>query len=358
MAETMDGERCFSKVALMARARALTATPPAPSMGDSASDPPLPEWIFAITPMGSDVLYTNTSILPLTAAAWTQVERPSQMRRTEDDDGQVTYTSRSSPEAYQPTRLPWQAPRSEQRLREERVAEAWGKAHALCLALKELGIGPRGVGRRSLALAETALWLSGVLTREPGVPIFAELPLVSRAHFENREGNQLRGKRLGRNGANITRVECAAAHDLVAAPFPQLSRAQGWSDHEDHAGRPGGSSSAKRAVREGRNLLAGLGAWPWAHAEKGRLHDHPEWWTDPRFLAPLRAWIAQGWARLLVNELTRHRHGLQFEPGLGPEGTIGQVSFEKLAEFASEVAIILDAERFLDFADRSGDGGR
>lgn len=341
----------------MARARALTATPPAPSMGDSAFDPPLPEWIFAITPIGSDVLYTNTSILPLTAAPWTQVERPSQMKRTEDDNGQVTYTSRSSPEAYRPTRLPWQAPRSEQRLREERVAQAWGKAHALCLALKELGIGPRGVGRRSLALAETALWLSGVLTREPGVPIFAELPLVARAHFENREGNQLQGVRLGRNGANITRIECAAAHDLVTAPFPQLSRAQGWSDHEDHAGRPGGSSSAKRAVREGRNLLAGLGAWPWAHAEKGRLHDHPRWWTDPRFLVPLRTWIAQGWARLLVNELARHRHGFQFEPRLSQEGTIGQVSFEKLAGLASEVAITLDAERFLDFANRSADGG-
>lgn len=333
----------------MARARALTATPPEPGIGDSFLDPPLPEWIFAVTPMGADVLYTNTSVLPLTAAPWTQVERPSQMKRTEGKDGQITYESRSSPEAYQPTRLPWQAPRSKERIREERVAEAWGKAHALCLALKELGIGPRGVGRRSLALAETALWLSGVLTREPGVPIFAELPLVSRAHFESRHENQLRGVRLGRNGANITRIECAAAHDLVAAPFAQLSRAQGWSDHEDHAGRPGGSSSAKRAVREGRNLLAGLGAWPWTHAKKGRLHDHPEWWSDPQFLTPLRTWIAQGWARLLVNELTRQRHGVHLEPRLGPEGMIGEASFKRLAELASKIAVTLDAERFLEF---------
>jgi hypothetical protein len=352
MAERMDGEGRFSQVALMARARALTATPPEPGMGDSALDPPLPEWIFAVAPMGADVLYTNTSVLPLTAAPWTEVERPSQIRRTEDKDGRVTYESRSSPEAYHPARLPWQAPRSKQRLREERVAEAWEKSHALCLTLKELGIGPRGVGRRSLGLAETALWLSGVLTREPGVPIFAELPLVSRAHFESRQGNQLQGIRLGRNGANITRIECAAAHDLVAAPFAQLSRAQGWIDHEDHAGRPGGSSSAKRAVREGRHLLHGLGAWPWAHAEKGRLHDHPRWWTDPRFLSPLRTWIAQGWARLLYNELARQRAGMQLESGLGPEGAVGEASFKRLQEFASEMVITLDAERFVTFMKR------
>ncbi len=341
----------------MARARALTATPPEPGMGDSALNPPLPEWIYAVAPMGADVLYTNTSVLPLTAAPWTQVERPSLMKRTEDADGQVTYESRTSPEAYQPIRLPWQAPRSEQRRREERVAEAWGKAHALCLELKELGIGPREVGRRSLALAETALWLSGVLTREPGVPIFAELPLVTRARFESREGNQLQGARLGRNGANITRIECAAAHDLVAVPFAQLSRAQGWKDHEDHAGRPAGSSSAKRAVREGRALLAGLGAWPWAHAEKGRLHDHPQWWADPRFLSPLRTWIAQGWSRLLYNELARQRAGTRREPGLGLEGAVGDASFNRLQELASEIVITLDAERFLDFMDRSADAG-
>lgn len=339
----------------MARARALTATPPEPGMGEAALDPPLPEWIFAITPMGADILHTNTSLLPLTAAPWIQVERPSPMKRTEDKDGQVTYESRSSPEAYQPMRLPWQAPRSSQRLREERIAEAWARAHALCLALRDLGIGPRGVGRRSLALAETAHWLSGTLTREPGVPVFADLPLVASAHFDKRHENQLQGARLGRNGANITRIECAAAHDLVAAPFAQLSRAQGWRDHEDHAGRPGGSSSAKRAVREGRKLLHGLGAWPWAHAEKGRLHDHPRWWADPRFLSPLRTWIAQGWARLLYNELARQRTGMRLEPGLGPEGTVGKASFERLHELASEIVITLDAERFVEFMNREGD---
>jgi hypothetical protein len=342
----------ISQVALIARARALTATPPAPSIGSSLFDPPMPEWIFGVTPMGADVLCTNQSVLPLTAPGWTEVERASRMQTSEDKDGRVVHTSRSSPDAYRPSRLPSQAPRNSERLREERVAEAWSRAHALCLALRDLGVGPRGVGRRSLALAETALWLSGTLTRDPGVPIFAELPLAANAHLSTRTETQLRGKRWGRNGANILRIECAASHDLVTASFAQLSRAQGWRDHEDHAGRPGNSSSAKRAVREGRILLNRLGAWPWAHAEKGRLHEHREWWSDPQFLKPLRTWIAQGWARFLFNELSRQRGSLRFEPDLGPEAAIGMASFETLEGMASQVIIGLDAERFLESMDK------
>lgn len=89
MSQKMDDSKRFSQVALIARARALTATPPAPSIGDSLFDPPLPEWIFAVAPMGADVLYTNQSVLPLTSAGWSTVEPPSRMETKEDRDGQI-----------------------------------------------------------------------------------------------------------------------------------------------------------------------------------------------------------------------------------------------------------------------------
>jgi hypothetical protein len=58
----------------------------------------------------------------------------------------------------------------------------------------------------------------------------------------------------------------------------------------------GGSES--RAVRRyvngrGAPLLAALGAWPWTHAESGRLPRG--WWTSPTFLEPLAAWHRAAW---------------------------------------------------------------
>jgi hypothetical protein len=54
--------------------------------------------------------------------------------------------------------------------------------------------------------------------------------------------------------------------------------------------RPHGDPKKAREYRNhGRGLLALLGIWPWAHAE--RLGELPKTWrTDERFLDPLRAW--------------------------------------------------------------------
>ena len=338
----------LSQVAVALRVRGLTATPPAPSEGRPPFDHALPNWLWNATPISADVLYTNTSVVPLTAADWTAVDPPTRMEVRRDRSGSKVHTSYATADAYRPERLPAQAPRSEQRAREQRVATAWQHAHALTLALQREGIGPKSTGRRSLALAETALWLAGPATRDPGVPVFADVPLAKTHRFDDRLDSLLpSAKRWGRTGAHILRMECAAAHDLAAAPFRQLSIAQGWSDHEDHAGRPAGASSAKRAVREGRLLLHKLGAWPWAHAERGRLHEHPDWWCEDAFLTPLRGWLARSWARLIVGESVRHRAALDLEgvtDAATPQAAASKAAWTVIELLTAAIVVALDAD--------------
>ncbi|MGB7685000.1 MAG: hypothetical protein WBL45_04380 [Solirubrobacterales bacterium] len=338
----------LSKVAIAAKLRALTATPPAPTVGESLLEPPLPSWIDAIAPQGADVLYTNTSMLPLTAADWTEVEPPYKTTTTKRDDGSIVHQGRATSDAHSPPRLPSQAPRPEQRVREERIARAWNRAHALALALVAAGVGERGIGRGAMRTAETTLWLADGSVREPGVPIFDRLPRRTPGDIELRGGNLLQGKRFGRNGASILRIECAVGHDLVAVPYAQLSRAQQWRGHVDAQGNRGNPSEAKRAVREGRKLLHLLGAWPWAHAEAGRLHQHPEWWNQPAFVDPLRAWISYGWARFLFLESVRARRATELEGSSGDLKKAAEASLEVLADEMAQVVIALDADRFLD----------
>lgn len=338
----------LSKVAVAAKVRALTATPPAPGMGESIFTPPLPTWLDAVAPLGADVLYTNTSILPLTSPDWTEVDPPFKTTVKERADGARLHESRATKYAHQPPRHPLQAPRKEQRVREERIARAWTRAHALALVLVKAGIGERGIGRGAMRTAETTLWLADGAVREPGVPIFDRLPRRTPGDLELRQGNLLQGKRFGRNGAPILRIECAVGHDLAGAPVAQLSKAQQWKGHVDAHGNPGNPSEAKRAVREGRLLLNRLGVWPWAHAEGGRMHDYPEWWTRPDFLEPIRSWIAFSWARFLFLEGLRARHALELD---GSEGMLKQAaeeSLEILADEMAQVVIALDMDRFLE----------
>jgi hypothetical protein len=151
------------------------------------------------------------------------------------------------------------------------------------------------------------------------------------------------------------RIECAARHDLAAVPIVQISKSYGWQDHADHAGRRGGASSAKRAVRDGREILHDLGAWPWAHAERGRLYDHPEWWREEAFLGPLREWIGFGWARLIFNEVQRHKRALALEDR-DDAAEISVAAWAILEEFAAQTAIALDADRFVRSTQEKEDG--
>lgn len=354
MPDTVPQPNPFGKVARAARLRALSATPPAPNEGGPPFDHALPNWLLEVTPLGADVFHTNVTVLPLTAPQWTDVEPPARMETGTDASGRRWHRSQATADAYRPVRHPTEAPRTDQRVREQRISEAWQRAHALCLALHEAGIGPRSSGRGSLALAETALWLAGPATREPGVPIFAELALASGSRLSDRSRSLLSGPRWGRNGANVLRVECATSHDLASIPVVQLSRAQGWKDHEDHAGRPAGASSAKRAVREGRLLLHQLGAWPWAHAPRGRLHEYPSWWEDDRFLTPLRTWIAQSWGRLLFDEVRRHRGALTLEPQQGVAAGASATATHLLEEEGVGIIVALDADRMLATLTQAG----
>jgi hypothetical protein len=151
------------------------------------------------------------------------------------------------------------------------------------------------------------------------------------------------------------RIECAARHDLATVPIVQISKSYGWQDHADHAGRRGGASSAKRAVRDGREILHDLGAWPWAHAERGRLYDHPEWWREEAFLGPLREWIGFGWARLIFNEVQRHKRALALEDR-DDAAEISVAAWAILEEFAAQTAIALDADRFVRSTQEKEDG--
>ena len=347
MANSVPPQPRFDKVAVAARMRALSATPPAPAAG-TPPEHALANWLLDVAPLGADVLHTNLTVLPLTAAEWVWVEPPTRTSTTTDGQGRRVHLSELTDEAYRRQRLPSSAPRAAQQAREARIDHAWTVAHALCLALHRLGVGPKDAGRGSLALAETALWLAGPATRQPGVPIHSDLPLSAETRLGSRFGTLLTGPRFGRNGANVLRIECAAEHDIAVTPFAQLSRAQGWKDHVDHEGRPAGASSAKRAVREGRMLLHQLGAWPWAHAGKGRLSEHGDWWRNDQFVDPLRTWIAQSWCRLIFNEIARHREAVAGEPTDAAGAGASAQSWGLLQELAAQIVVALDAERLLE----------
>jgi hypothetical protein len=352
MADNVPERTTFSKVAVAARLRALTATPPAPVEGSPPFDHALPNWLAAITPLGADVLYTNQSVLPLTAAAWAEADPPSRQHTTELPGGGRRHHIVATDRAYKPARHPSEAERTHQRKREARIAEAWSRTHALALALCEAGVGPQGMGPGGLRLAETVLWLSRGAVRQPGVPIFDRLVNALPGSGELRLDSLLTGPRFGRNGATALRIECAASHDLAAATFMQLSRAQGWQGHEDPDGKPGNPSQAKRAVREGRQLLHTLGAWPWAHADRGRLHEHPKWWRDPEFLAPLRVWIAKGWGRLMILEGARARNAFDLESKQGKEGQATIAMFTVLENVAADLAVALGGDLLLEQLER------
>lgn len=83
-------------------------------------------------------------------------------------------------------------------------------------------------------------------------------------------------------------VWAAAAADLAGASMTDVSRMLELNEHEqpDHGGRR--LRGAERHRAKGRELLAAIGAWPWAHAETGRLKQ--TWRSDRLFIDPLRDW--------------------------------------------------------------------
>jgi hypothetical protein len=83
-------------------------------------------------------------------------------------------------------------------------------------------------------------------------------------------------------------VWAAAAADIMGLSLVDVSKMLELSEHvqPDHGERRLRGAERHRATA--RALLARLGAWPWAHAEDGRLKQ--TWRDEPHFTEPLRDW--------------------------------------------------------------------
>jgi hypothetical protein len=91
--------------------------------------------------------------------------------------------------------------------------------------------------------------------------------------------------------------------DLFGEPLTRISEYLGRSDHlAVVAHRPklaGACDGARKDTALGRRWLHAIGAWPWAHAEEGRLPR--QWWTLPQFTGPLRSWYASAYRLAYAN---------------------------------------------------------
>ena len=78
-------------------------------------------------------------------------------------------------------------------------------------------------------------------------------------------------------------IEDAFLHDLEGSTIADLAGPASSGPEQRAFGR-----RKKRHVQRGRELLAALGAWPWVHAEGGKL---PRGWHEREdFHQPLDAW--------------------------------------------------------------------
>jgi hypothetical protein len=94
-----------------------------------------------------------------------------------------------------------------------------------------------------------------------------------------------------RPNAMVRRVEAAVACDLGDFDMIEVSaKVLGLRDHvRPNLATFGEPRKAREYRKAGRELLARLGAWPWAHAPLGRL---PKGWrADAAFIEPLRVWF-------------------------------------------------------------------
>lgn len=110
-----------------------------------------------------------------------------------------------------------------------------------------------------------------------------------------------------RSDRSIARAILAAvACDIKGESLSDVSRdLLHLNDHEDHSTHGAIAKTPRGAERyraRGRLVLSVLGAWPWAHAPKGRLAR--DWRTTDGYVQPLRAWF-QNSRNELAGELNR-----------------------------------------------------
>jgi hypothetical protein len=95
------------------------------------------------------------------------------------------------------------------------------------------------------------------------------------------------------------RVEAAWRHDLWDRSYIDIAKGSNYTDFE--FAHPERSHSAERLVRQGRELLHDLGAWPWALCERGRLP--ARWWEQGRFAQALALWFRDATLQCLSDAL-------------------------------------------------------
>lgn len=176
------------------------------------------------------------------------------------------------------------------------------------------------IGARYLALAQGFPWLTLALERQgvgfeqsvylgerltvPGVTSLGErhdAPPVDLGLLRNADGTW-----EGGNQRVLRPYKCVAVAVLADLGAPAwLGTVKGADADDEHrrpslllfAGRGAGVSKpgkddpkgARNARRDGRRLLAALGAWPWACRPAGELE--PTWWAKDDVVAELVEWL-------------------------------------------------------------------
>lgn len=107
--------------------------------------------------------------------------------------------------------------------------------------------------------------------------------------------------RRRRAGHDRWGMEAAYFRDLLDDDEERVAERLDLAIDEDPLRGPR-SRSARRYVTKGREILAGLGAWPWCLDERGQLEE--DWWTTQRYAKALAAWHFNAFADGL-DELVR-----------------------------------------------------
>ncbi len=99
-----------------------------------------------------------------------------------------------------------------------------------------------------------------------------------------------RGRHAPRAGIPAWSMEAAFLTDVEHRGSLELAELSEFRDYSEHDAR-GRSRSVGRRVKQGRELLASFGAWPWAVA----LPLPHRWWTQEAYLSALSRWHREAW---------------------------------------------------------------
>jgi len=99
--------------------------------------------------------------------------------------------------------------------------------------------------------------------------------------------DRVSGRQAPRSGGPRWSIECAHLRDLRGESTIDVADRLDLRDDQSRDGE-GGSRRARRYVARGRQILARLGAWPWALADDGQLER--DWWRSERYADALFVW--------------------------------------------------------------------